>query len=220
MNKRISLWKDTRGDAVVEAAILFPIIIMVFAGLVLLAVYMPTRAVLQRATQYAATAIATGRSDTWLRFDEGDMGYYWLEERGELENVYASLFRAILNTEKTDEAAQAEEIVSTVEQQGIFHPPGNLKVELGVVNYVIYKEVVVTATRTIPVPVDLSFVRFPKEIPITVTSTAVVENGDEFIRNVDLAVDFVEYLDEKYEISQVFESVGKVCDKFTEFLGI
>ena len=187
MKKRISLWKDTRGDAVVEAAILFPIIIMVFAGLVLLAVYMPTRAVLQRATQYAATAIATGRSDTWLRFDEGDMGYYWLEERGERENVYASLFRAILNTEKTDEAAQAEEIVSTVEQQGIFHPPGNLKVELGVVNYVIYK---------------------------------VVENGDEFIRNVDLAADFVEYLDEKYEISQVFESVGKVCDKFTEFLGI
>ena len=220
MNKRISLWKDTRGDAVVEAAILFPIIIMVFAGLVLLAVYLPTRAVLQRATQYAATAIATGRSDTWLRFDEGDMEYYWLSDRGDLENVYTSLFRAILNTEKNDEAAQAESIVTSMEQKGIFKLTGELTVELGVVNYVIYKEVVVTATRTIPVPVNLSFVRFPEEIPITVTSTAVVQNGDEFVRNVDLAVDFVEYLDEKYEISKVFESVGTVCSKFTDFLGI
>lgn len=220
MNKRISLWKDTRGDAVVEAAILFPIIIMVFAGLVLLAVYIPTRAVLQRATQYAATAIATGRSDTWLRVDERSMEYYWLDDRSDLENVYTSLFRAILNTEKNDEAAQAESIVTAIEQQGIFRPAGDLEVELGVVNYVIYKEVVVTATHTIPSPVDLSLVHFPSEIPITVTSTAVVQNGDEFVRNVDLAVDFMEYLDEKYEISKVFESVGTVCSKFTEFLGI
>lgn len=52
--QRDNLWNDVRGDAVVEATILFPIIIMVFAGLVLLAMYLPTRAALQQATQYAA----------------------------------------------------------------------------------------------------------------------------------------------------------------------
>lgn len=31
------LWKDEQGDAVVEATILFPIIMMIFAGLMLLA---------------------------------------------------------------------------------------------------------------------------------------------------------------------------------------
>ena len=36
--QRDNLWNDVRGDAVVEATILFPIIIMVFAGLVLLAI--------------------------------------------------------------------------------------------------------------------------------------------------------------------------------------
>lgn len=40
--QRDNLWNDVRGDAVVEATILFPIIIMVFAGLVLLAMYLPT----------------------------------------------------------------------------------------------------------------------------------------------------------------------------------
>ena len=53
------LLRDTRGYAVVEATILFPIMMMIFAGLMLLAVYLPNRAVLQRATQYAATAMAT-----------------------------------------------------------------------------------------------------------------------------------------------------------------
>lgn len=51
MKKAKDLWRDDRGDAVVEATILFPIIIMIFAGLVLLSMYLPTRANLQRATQ-------------------------------------------------------------------------------------------------------------------------------------------------------------------------
>ena len=45
MKQRMHFWKDTRGYAVVEATILFPIILMSFAGLVLLSMYLPTRAV-------------------------------------------------------------------------------------------------------------------------------------------------------------------------------
>ena len=89
------LWRDTRGDAVVEATILFPIIIMIFAGLVLLAMYLPTRAALQRATQYAATAIATERSDTWLRHDPDALEYYWIHDKDELGNVYGSVLGSL-----------------------------------------------------------------------------------------------------------------------------
>ena len=67
---------DTSGDAVVEATVLFPIMIMIFAALVLLSIYLPARAVLQRATQFAATALANEASDTWLFFDESSMSYY------------------------------------------------------------------------------------------------------------------------------------------------
>lgn len=87
----------------------------------------------------------------------------------------------------------------------------------GVVNYIVYKEIVVTATRTIPMPVDLSFVNFPTEIPITVTSTAVVQNGDEFVRNMDLAKDFTEYLGEKYGFSDIFSSLSQLGDRFAGF---
>lgn len=204
--------KDTNGDAIIEATILFPIMIMIFAALVLLSMYLPTKAVLQRATQYAATALATERSDTWLFYNENNMSYVWKKDN--LENVYFSFIN--ISDDATD---RAETIVKKVEEGGISVTSGDLTVEYGIVNYVIYKEIVVTATRTIPVAVDLSFIGFPKEIPITVTSTAVVQNGDEFVRNLDIAVDFVKYIDEKYNIKEAFESVSKLGEKFESFLG-
>ena len=85
-----TLVRDQRGDAVVEATVLFPIIILICAALVLLSIYLPMRAAMQRSTQLAATAIATQRSDTWLRFDPDTLAYEWLEDRSHLSNVYAS----------------------------------------------------------------------------------------------------------------------------------
>ena len=213
------LWRDTRGDAVVEATILFPIIIMIFAGLVLLAMYLPTRAALQRAAQYAATAIATGRSDTWLRHDPDALAYYWIRDKDELGNVYGSVLGSLTGNGRDDENNAIQTTIN-MEEKGVLQPAGELTVTYGVVNYIVYKEIVVTATRTIPMPVDLSFINFPTEIPITVTSTAVVQNGDEFVRNMDLAKDFTEYLGEKYGFSDIFSSLSQLGDRFAGFLGI
>lgn len=219
MKNRDSLWRDMRGDAVVEATILFPIMIMIFAGIVLLAMYLPTRAILQRATQAAATAIAVEKSDTWLAFDVDSMEHEWLKS-DELGNVYASLIRAIGGGGR-DDADNAEQIVLKLEDTGIINLPGEpTVVTYGVVNYVVYKEIVVTATRTVPSPVDLSFVGFPKEIPITVTSTAVVQNGDEFVRNMDLAADITLKISEKLGAGDIFQKVREIGGKLTGFLGI
>ena len=203
----------------VEATILFPIIIMVFAGLVLLAMYLPTRAALQQATQYAATAIATERSDTWLRHDPDSMTYYWETERSALGSVYGAVLGALTGNNR-DDADNAEQAVINMEANGVLEPAGELSVEYGVVNYIVYKEIVVTATRTIPMPVDLSFVGVPSEIPVTVTSTAVVQNGDEFVRNMDLARDLTLFLAEKFNLTDMLDGVAELGEKFTGFLGI
>ena len=210
-----SVWRNTDAYAVVEATILFPIIMMAFAGVVLLSMYLPTRAVLQRATQYAATALATEQSDTWLKFDEEDMKYSWMSQKSQLPNVYAALVGSFF---KGDTAEKAQTIVQKAEDTGLVHQAGELVVECQIHNYVIYKEIVVTATRTIPAPIDLTFVNFPAEIPITVTSTAVVQNGDEFVRNIDIAADFISYLNEKYDLK--FEKLSEYINQAWEFLGI
>lgn len=212
MKRSGGLIKNTNGYAVVEATILFPIIIMIFAGLVLLAMYLPTRSVLQQATQYAATAMATERSDDWLDFDTRDMKYRWKHVAG---NVYAAIFSSFFSGESKNEAAT---IVKSIDGESLVSKSGELTVECKVVNLVVYSEISVTATRMIPMPVDLSIVGFPTEIPVTVTSTAVVQNGDEFVRNIDIAAEYVDYLDKKYNLD--FKALGAWVQKAWDFLGI
>lgn len=215
MKQKKNFWKNTGGYAVVEATILFPIIMMIFAGIVLLALYLPTRAALQRATQYAATALATEQSDTWLSFDAADMEYEWITQKNNLPNVYVALVSSFF---KGNGAEKAEDIVQTMESNGITQTVGDLTVSCEIHNFVVYKEIVITATRTIPMPVNLSFVKFPTEIPITVTSTAVVQNGDEFVRNIDIAADFISYLQEKYNLP--FDRLSEYINQAWEFLGV
>lgn len=214
MKQRLNFWKDTGGYAVVEATILFPIILMSFAGLVLLSMYLPTRAVLQRETQYAATVLAVTQSDTWLDFDKDEMDYYWRDNNNPPSNVYAALLSAFFKGSGGD----AESMVEKMETNNLVGSAGELSVQCKVNNYVIYKEIVVTATRTIPIPVNLEIIHFPKEIPITVSSTAVVQNGDEFVRNIDLAKDFVKYLDEEYGLG--IDKLAEWVNKAWKFLGI
>lgn len=219
MKKNGTFFNEDRGDAVVEATILFPIIIMIFAGLCLLAMYLPTRANLQHATQFAATALATEKSDTWLYFDTSRMTYDWYNSRDSLPNVYRAFF-ASMGAGGGGDADDTKSIVTYVEQQAFTAQAGELTVEYSVINYLVYKELRVTATRVIPSPVNLSFVGFPAEIPVTVTSTAVVLNGDEFVRNMDIARDLTTYLAEKFKLNDAFNKVGELIGKFNDALGI
>lgn len=217
MKRQKNLWEDTTADAIVEATILFPIIIMIFMGLFLLSNYLPVRATLQEATQYAANAVAIDRSDTWLYYNEASGGYALYTAKSDLPNVYVAVFQSLVGGREKETARQ---IVEERMEQSIMKPKGELDVDCKLMNYVLYKEIEVTATYRIPVPVNLSFVRFPTEIPLTVTSVSVVQNGDEYVRNLDLAGDFLDYLDNKYHFSDVFGKINEVGAKIKGFLGI
>ncbi|MCL2162885.1 MAG: hypothetical protein FWH55_00530 [Oscillospiraceae bacterium] len=181
-------FRDTGGDAVVEAAILFPIIIMVFSGLVLLSMYLPARATLQRATQLAVTAIATEKSDTWLSYNENSLQFV---TNTNPPNVYAALGQRLFTAQ---DRYKSETIVINMENRSFVKTPGTLTIECGAVNYLIYKELSITATRSMPSPVDLSFVGFPRVIVVSASSTAVVQDVDGFIRDVDMINDILPYL--------------------------
>jgi hypothetical protein len=187
---------------------------MIFAALVLLAIYLPAQSVLQRATQYAATAIATENSDTWLRFDEINMSYYREQDKNRLKNVYAEMFSSI-----GDIQAKGELIVTSIESRSISSRAGQLSVNSYEDNKVFYKEIIVTATREYPMPVDLSFIGFPKTITVTATSTAVVQNADEFVRNVDIANDFTQFIADKYNLHDIKDTISSFGSKVTSLLG-
>jgi hypothetical protein len=189
---------------------------MVFAALVLLAIHLPTRAALQHATQYAATAIATEHSDTWLFFDEGNVKYSHIKSKNQLENVYSKLFS---KSDKEYIQNKGKAIVTAIEGRAISSKSGRLSVDSYLVSYIVYKEVVVTATREFPMPINLSFIGFPHTISVTSSSTAVVLNADEFVRNIDIASDFTEFIIDKFGLSDVFETINEYGSKVTGILG-
>jgi len=205
---------NTNGDAVVEATILFPIMIMIFAALVLLAIYMPTKAALQLASQHTAVTLATELSDTWLFFDENNMSLRHYENRSQLVNVYVDLF-----TTRNDISDKGEALATYIESRNISSKAGELTVDVGSVNNLLFREIVVTATREFPMPVNLSFIGFPETISVSTTSTAVVQNGDEFIRNIDIASDFVEFIIEKYNLHNITDAISSFGSKVSGLLG-
>ncbi|MDR0935115.1 MAG: pilus assembly protein [Oscillospiraceae bacterium] len=230
MKKRLKL--NNGGYLFVEAAILFPIIFMIFAGLVLLSMYLPQRAILQQATQRAATALAVERGDTWLNVDDSGE-FSWVTDKKDLPNVYV----AFINAFKSGDGTKAESITRKIEGTSAMHAmkssgydytsagrtleDGGLTVTYGMVNYVVYLEIVVTATRSVKTPVNLSFIGFPDKIDMTVSSTAVVQNGDEFIRNMDIAVDIVNYFREKFPaFDNIFNSIEKIKGPLGALFGI
>jgi len=207
------LLKNTNGDAVVESTILFPIMIMVFAALVLLSIFLPAQAVLQRATQFAATALATEKSDTWLVFDDNTLSFVWETDASKLKNVYADLFS------NEDIADRGEAITREVESRSISSKEGTLSVSAYLENKIIYREVVVIASREYPMPVDLSFIGFPRTITVKATSSAVAHNPSEFIRNMDIASDFVTFIIDKYELRDIADTISSFGEKVTSLLG-
>lgn len=213
LKKLKKLMSDTSGDAVVEATILFPIMIMIFAALILLAMYLPQRTILQEAAQFTAIALATEISDTYVAFD--NQGNRVAEVA--VENVYVSTIKGILGSGLNAED-KAYSIANHLAGKGIISVSGEVQVELEATNYVIYQEITVKLTQSVPLPVDLSFIGFPTEIVLVQEASAVVQNGDEFVRNIDIAKDMVIWLDNKFEISKTLEealgSIGDVVGKF------
>ena len=214
MANNIDLASNTRGDAIVEAAILFPIMILIFAGLVLLAVYLPTRSALQRATQFAATAVATECSDSWLFADLNTASCEWKMGKAELKNVYAALFPGSIEIDD-----KANKLVTLAESRRLGSNENALSVECSLVNKIIYEEIVVTATRNFKFPFSLSMFGIKDSISVTVTSTAAVQNADEFVRDVDLGIDFAGYIRDRFNLTDITDSIASPGKRITALLG-
>ncbi len=205
--------EEENGDAIVEATFVFPVMIFIIMGLIMLCIYMPTQGVLQYATQRAANAVSIELSDTWIRFDENAMEFYTIENYEKL-NEEAGVYISALSTIFTDNNKLVEKgtfIVNKLYDESIAIKTGPpLEVDVAMNNAIIYKEITVTAKKTIPIGLNLSFIGFPSELTIESTSTAVVQNGDEMVRNMDIARDVARYVDETYEIKDMFISVGEI----------
>lgn len=210
MSKFKTLIKDTKGDALVEAAILFPIMIMIFAAIVLLSMYLPQRAVLHNAAQYTATVLAREHSDTGYFFVHDDDEGFKEEWDFKLHNniIDATLGRMfeVYNKRNNfwyrafgwflldddDFKGRAQDIVDLIVNRSIRMSGSDVEVELAVDKTLLSTSFTVVVEQTITFPVDLSFIYFPTSMTLKQSACCIVADGDAFIRNVDDAYAFAD----------------------------
>ena len=204
------------GIAVVEAAFVFPLMFLLLFALVLLALYLPQRAALQRAVQYAANTVTTELSDTWVYYSAKEATYRRYgeyitvkERKGHWEN---SLFnQAIAGVHVGDRIATLywREWLSYVDSNdlGVKGDPFSYRYEL--INEGVFKKVILSAKRDFYVPVDLSFIGFPNPFPLVVSATVDAVNGDEFIRQIDFWMVTMGWLQSQYPDADI---LGDILD--------
>jgi len=181
--KKKTILGNSDGIAVVEAAILYPLMFMLFSALVMIAIYIPQRALLQRAVQFGADSFATEIGDAWIRYEYKTMTYERFYSYDEMVHYKgrpeAGLHRVHYNN-VPDRIQRTIFMELTSVAVSIY-----LDLDIGVVNHGVFKQVVVTGVMKYHLPINLSFIGFPNPFTMVATATAEVVNGDEFIRQVN-----------------------------------
>ena len=96
----------------------------------------------------------------------------------------------------------------------------NVQLTTKVTNYVVYKEITATAKQTVKPAISFQLLGLPDTVEISCTSSVVITNGDDFIRNIDFAVDIVEDTKIGQAAGQFVDKVKNFYDKFKEKFGV
>lgn len=171
-----------KGYAVVEATICFPLVIGLFTALILLSLYLPQKSLLQYAAQKTANTIAVDLSDTWVTLPEGSttLSRILVDEIMEKREEFS-----------LDDRQKAENLLLTLGYNSLSWEIEKISVDCRVLEDIFGKDVQVTVYANYVTPVDLSWLGFSRIIPLTISANAVVNDGDDFVRQMDFFVDLV-----------------------------
>ena len=180
--KRICV--DESGDAVVEAAILFPIIIMIFFAFILLAIYLPTSAALQRSLEKAANIVSARHSDLGYTYDVSNDKAGVSDDRLRQENVYAYMTRGYAEEQEIAQRIVEKYVTDALYVGKDLHM--SVRQDPNDKRYIL-----ISAEQTLVLPFDFPFLPVSNEIPLKRSVRVMSRDADEFIRSMDIVYDLV-----------------------------
>jgi hypothetical protein len=203
---------EEKGLAIVEATLLLPFCMIMVIALYYVAIFMCQKANLQANLQNALIYYKNVESDTYVEASE-NMAYTTSNgtvsavggSYGETEYLFPYRFFGM----KFQESSFVNFFRSMCGYM-FFDTGSNVDVTAHVTNYVVYKEITATATQTVKPAISLSMVGAPDELIISCTSSVVISDADDFIRNTDFVIDVV-------EDTKIGEAASSLVDKAVEF---
>ncbi|MCM1543537.1 MAG: hypothetical protein NC121_20110 [Blautia sp.] len=212
--------KSERGTAMVEATLMLPFCTIMIVGVFYAALYLCQKANIQSDLEIALIYYKAAESDTYVeaksRMEYNGSGleavgsnygtarylnpyrFFFMKFK---ENDYKSFFRSICG-------------------HMFFDTGENVEITARKHNYVFYKTIEATVTQTVRPPINLSMVGGPEEMTIEVTGEIVINDGDDFIRNVDFAIDMLADTKMGKFIQGIGQKAKGIYDKFKEVLHV
>ena len=210
--------KNEKGTAIVEATLLLPFCIIMVLALYYAAIFMCQKANLQANLENALIYYKNVSSDTYVEasstmaYEEIDGTYAAVgNSYGEPQYEFPYRFLGM----KFDKAG-FESFFHSMCGNMFFDDGSNVTVNATAKNYIVYREIRATASQTVKPAISLSMVGVKDSLEISCTATAVVTDGDEFIRNTDFVIDIVEHTKLGEKASDLVDKAKGIYDKFKE----
>ncbi len=205
--------KDNKGNSIVEATIVFPIIIMITLVLFYLSLFLCQRAILQSNLQTALLYYKNAETDTYVTNDiNGATSVLNMHvsryNEPTLQDPYRTLF---MTTKKQD--GDFKSLFATIAGKMFFSSVSKQSVTYETKNYIVYKSITATVTQEVKMPVRFEILGFDPSVTLGVEARIVINDPDEFVRNSQLVGNLV--ADTK--VGEVFSNAtGKVAEAYSK----
>ena len=223
------LWKNRKGDSIVEATILLPFCTVMIVALYFAAIYVCQKANLQANLQNTLIYYKNIYSDTFMvpadnityTIKSGDGSgtnsgggvYSYKPEK------YKNPYRFFIMDKPGKEF---KTVFLTMCGNMFFETPGgdNIVVKVTPKNYVVYQSLTVDVSQSITPAINLSMIGVKSSIDLEVSGTVVISDGDDFIRNIDFAIDVLENTKIGEKLKGLVKKAGNFYDKIKSTFGI
>ena len=218
MKQRID--KNQEGMVEVEATFIFPIMILCVILLLYVSLFLYQRANLQASLETALLYYKNTLTDTYV--ERSDTIEYLFREEAYIgkANTYSAdrvlnPYRWVDGKNKSQESFEV--YYQSVTENMLFGEP---EITYDYTNYLLMKEIKVTATQTVEAPINFALIGVDNSYEISVTSRMVAVDHDDTIRNVDYIFDLLEETKVGEFFSNISDKAVELYGKMKEVLGI
>lgn len=204
--------KKEQGDVVVEATIILPIAIFCVIFLLYTSVFICQKALLQSALETSVVYFKNTLTDNYVSQNE-TVTYTTGEDSVVAQgnsysadqplNPYSKFFVG----KKKLSQPEFETYFYSIAKNLLYKE--NLVIDIDYSNYILFKEIRVTAEQVLEFPIDLSVIGISGDVNLSAAVRVAVVDHDELIRNTDYAIDIL-------EDTKVGEVAGKIASKIGE----
>lgn len=216
------LIKSEKGTAIVEATMLLPFCMLMVLALYYASIFVCQKANLQANVENALIYYKNVDSDTYVHASDA-MSY---QKSGSVTTANGSSYASPTYEQPYRflgmkfENAKFERFFRSMCGYMFFDTGSNVKLTTSTKNYVVYKEIKATATQTVKPAISLSVIGVPDSMKISCTSTVVISNADDFIRNTDFVFDIVEDTKLGQAASGLVDKAKGFYEKFKQKFGV